>query len=294
MKTILVVGGTGLIGSSIVNRLLINKFKVNILSRSKVSSKDERIKYFNYHNVREGFENVSHVVFALGSAKPFNMNVTEYLDEIQAVENLLELCSEFNIAKLIVISSGGAIYGNVKTGAAKESDKLNPVSFYGYHKIVIEKLIQKSLVPFSILRLSNPYGFSFREHLTHGLINVAINKAINDETITIFGDGENIKDYIYVEDFLDALQSVINTEENDMILNIGSGYSCSTNDILRKIEIITNIKLKIKYIDKNINDIKRVCLDITAAEKKLAWKPQVSIEQGLKLSYQKLISKEEL
>lgn len=288
----LIVGGTGLLGEMITKKLLAEGLQVNVLTRGVKSSVilHSKANYYTYTDIEEAFFEVEKIIFVFGSLKPFDTDVKNYFEELEIFKKLLAYCEKYQIKKAILLSSGGAIYGNILDGKAKETTPNAPVSFYGYHKIVLEELIKKSKLPSIILRVSNPYGFDYRDNIAHGLINVVLSKIITNEKIVIFGDGNNIKDYIYIDDVTDSLYKALQSNITDAVYNIGFGYSYSINEILKKIFYITNKKLDITYQPENQNDIKRISLDITHALDVLDWRPIISIDDGILLTYKKLLN----
>lgn len=288
-NTILIIGGTGKIGNSFVESFLKQKFIVNVLARNISNfSNQENLHYFNFKNISDAFKNVKYVISVFGSLKPFDTNIKNYLEEYENMKLIIEKSEQANIEKFILISSSGSIYGDV-AHCVNESEIVAPKSFYGYQKYILENMIVASQMSYMILRVSNPYGFDVLSDYSHGLIDVAINKIINNKEIAIFGDGSNIKDYIYIDDLLCAVEKAMFSNVKNETLNIGFGKSFSINEILELIEKITNKQFKKRNIESHNVDIKEIYLDISKAEKLIEWKPIISSNQGIKLLYKRII-----
>lgn len=149
--------------------------------------------------------------------------------------DILSFMVENQVKDIVYISSGGAIYGSDSTHSHSESDDVFPVSSYGVVKLAIEKYMMQyaelyGLRPL-IIRLSNPYG-PYHYSMRQGVINIAITHALRGDLMQIWGDGCGRKDYIYVEDFADILFQLINKGVSREVINVGSGYTASVNEIV--------------------------------------------------------------
>ena len=159
---------------------------------------------------------------------------------------------KYHVKDIVFISSSGAIYGNHIGVKHAENEDSFPISSYGIVKLAIEKYIhlfsKRNNLSYLILRLSNPYG-PYHNSTKQGIINIAINKSINRDVLTVWGDGSNKKDYIFVGDFIQILMRLIDKNVSNEIINIGSGYSYSINEILNKVKLIESSFIW-KYNDK--------------------------------------------
>lgn len=205
---------------------------------------------------------------------------------------MLQIMHERNIEKFLFVSSGGTVYGN---GDEKSiGDKLEPICSYGALKQVSESYI--SLYNriyghhYNIARVSNPYGLGQHKYKTQGIIPIFINALLNNKPITVFGDGENIRDYIYVEDVIEALHIVCNYDKtDDAIFNIGSGESYSINQIIDIIEEELDQKFTaINHVDARSCDVDKNILNVVDSSNKLEWSPKTKLRDGIKKTYEKL------
>lgn len=177
--------------------------------------------------------------------------------------NLLELMKKYLIPKIYFFSSGGTVYGRNLPKKVKEENEKNPICSYGIIKLTIEKYItlfhQLYGLEYIIFRLSNPYGM-YHNSDRQGLINVILKKILKKEIVEIWGDGEIVRDYIYIQDLVKIVSSFIESDIKNEIFNLGSGDGYSINQI---IDIITNIvgPFELKYSMKRNFDIKNIVLN---------------------------------
>jgi UDP-glucose 4-epimerase len=257
MKNILVLGGFGFIGSNLLNYIdhhkqhdcnvivfdkqPVHPFGLKFQCVSKVYSGD----FGNRQDVDQIFEEnridrVFHFLNTTVPATSFDIRF-DIESNLLATIGLLESMLSHSVGNIIFISSGGAIYGNTLGLCHVENEDTFPLSSYGIVKLAIEKYIHmfshRNSLSYLILRLSNPFG-PFHYSMKQGMINVAIRKAIQREKFTVWGDGTNRKDYIFVEDFVDILMKLIELNVRNEVINIGSGCLYSINNILEKVKMI--------------------------------------------------------
>lgn len=199
--------------------------------------------------------------------------------------------------RLLYASSGGTVYGR-KTGHIpfSETDACSPACAYGIQKYTIEKYIScyshMGYLRSTILRISNPYGVLLPCSRKQGLIGVVLNRIKNGETVQIYGDPENVRDYIHLDDFCRAVLSCIETQCNG-VYNIGSGHGISVNEVLGIIESCLGTELKREYVSNE--QTRNLCdwavLDISKAERELGWKPQIEFKHGLEAMCSKLVTR---
>lgn len=177
------------------------------------------------------------VVHSLSTTIPVSTSSAKYDVETNLLPTLdvLGLMVEYGVKDIVFFSTGGAIYGTRNNKPHVESDAVYPVSSYGVIKLAIEKYMMQyaqlyNLHPL-IVRISNPYG-PYHYSMKQGVINVAIAKAIHNEVMTIWGEGDDKKDYIYVEDFVDILFRLISKKVYNEVINVGSGQLLSVNEIV--------------------------------------------------------------
>jgi UDP-glucose 4-epimerase len=280
---VLVLGGNGFIGSHLVDKLLLEGHFVRVFDknneyyRKPLHDVDYQLSEFGNRGLLsealKGIDVVFHLIITT-----LQSNVVESLF-------LLELCVANNIKKIIFISSGGTVYGIPQSVPVFEENQTNPICSYGISKLTIEKYLslfkQLHNLDFVIIRPSNPFGSRQNPFGIQGVIPIFLGKVLRNEPIRIWGTGDIIRDFIYVEDLVDALYraSIYNTTSN--VFNIGSGKGHSLNDLIAIIKTITGRDLSVTYSKSRNYDVPEIYLDITRANKELNWKLHTSLEQGI-------------
>ncbi|MFH1822840.1 MAG: NAD-dependent epimerase/dehydratase family protein [Patescibacteria group bacterium] len=249
-KTILILGGEGFIGRNLIDELKDNCNIISFDLKKNVKS-DNNIKFYKGNfTLKQDLEivfkenKVDIVIHALSTTIPSNSNENIIYDinsNLIATVELLDLMRKYSTSKIIFISSGGTVYGllNPKQSVVTEDYATNPICSYGIVKLSIEKYIYLYNylygTDYLVLRFANPYGKYHRSD-KQGLINVILNKIINHETLTIWGDGSTVRDYVYINDCASIVGILIEKNISNEIINIGSGTGHSVNDILKIIE----------------------------------------------------------
>jgi UDP-glucose 4-epimerase len=290
---ILILGGTGFIGSNLLERLDGSDHKIKVLLRNH--NKDikpySNVEYFysEYSKIEEVpnlFNNVELVVNLITTTYPTTSNSDMVYDInsnlINAVK-LLDLMKHHKINKSIFISSGGSVYGNTSKQFVNEEDPLNPISSYSIVKVAIESYLRLYHhlygIEYTILRASNPYGKQQSKIGIQGIIPTIFDRIMNDNPLEIWGDGSVIRDYIYIDDLIDAI--VVSIEQNIFgTYNIGSGIGSSILEVVETIEEITKKKCNIKFYPERKFDVKRVVLDTNKFKDVSEWIPKTSLKSG--------------
>ena len=231
-------------------------------------------------------ENKIDMVFhLLSSTVPATSANAQYDVESNLIPTLklLGIMEKYGVKNILYMSSGGAIYGDYLEKVHNEDDAVYPKSSYGIVKLAIEKylLSYSELYGFNslILRLSNPYG-PFHYNVRQGVVNIAIRKALAGETLQIWGSGNGIKDYIYIEDVSDIIMKLVKEGIQTGVYNIASGRTLSVNEIVEAIKRIIP-SFKYEYKEAFDVDVQNFELDITKLRKKLGGYKMTSFEEAL-------------
>jgi len=185
----------------------------------------------------------------------------------------------------IFFSSGGAVYGNSIDGRpSKESDNCVPIGWYGHAKLSAEHLISEfgrryGLV-YTILRISNPYGFQVPLHRSQGLIPMIINHTRAGNPLSIWGDGSARKDFLYHSDFVAALREIISRRLVG-VFNVSSGKSHTVNEVINFAEKALGKKIIVQYATANKWDVHDSLLDNSKIKSAIDWVPEVSLAEGI-------------
>jgi UDP-glucose 4-epimerase len=296
---VLVLGGNGFIGSHVVDRLLKENHSVRVFDkndehyRKPFSNVDYHLGEFgNRGLLSEALSGIEIVVHLISTTLPKTSNDDPVFDvQSNVIESLflLEQCVTHKIKKVIFISSGGTVYGSPQSIPVLEDDKNNPICSYGISKLTIEKYLylfrQLHNLDFVIIRPSNPFGSRQNPFGIQGVIPVFLGKVLQNESIQIWGSGDIVRDYIYVEDLVDAIYRTISINTSSHVFNIGSGKGHSLNQILAVIKDVTGHDLTVTYTKARTFDVQEIYLDVTRAAMELDWRPSTSLETGIKQTW---------
>ena len=216
---------------------------------------------FETHRFTHVFHFASSIIPALSTQNIQRDVETNLLPTI----GLMEVMKAYACANLLYLSSGGAVYGNELPTHKKESQACQPISSYGIIKLAVEHYIRLYAnlyqIDYLILRLSNPFGLHHRS-ATQGVMNIAIRKALRGESLVVWGDGSQAKDYLFASDISRAIMDLFEAQVKNQTLNIGSGATMTL------LEIIALVKTKVphfqvEFMEAMPTDVQQVSLDIT-------------------------------
>jgi UDP-glucose 4-epimerase len=298
----LVIGGNGFIGTHLVDVLLAANHKVKVLDLypSRYREPYPNVEYVvgdlgnhgEMHDAVQGMDWVFHLAYA---TLPQTSNEDPTYDVRSNVLNslqLLEECRNSSVQKIIFISSGGTVYGVPKQTPIPEDHPTDPICSYGITKLTIEKylaLYQKIWdLEYVVCRVSNPYGPLQNPFAKQGAISVFLGNVMQNKPITIWGTGEVVRDYIYIEDTAKALLQAAEYKsdaDSPRIFNIGGGHGTSLNQIVQEIKQIAGPKIEVKYTPARALDVPANVLDITRAKKYLNWAPETELGEGLRRTW---------
>jgi len=215
---------------------------------------------------------------------------------IEAEQNIaptlrfLQILQQYDGVQLIFVSSGGTLYGNPKTIPVSEDHGLYPRSYHGAGKAAIEAfLMAYSIRPgkqVTIFRPSNLYGPGQTMRQGFGVIRTMLENLRNDTMTEIWGDGENIRDFLYISDMLAVFDIVLDHKDHTGIYNVGAGKGHSINQIRQVIEQVCGKAFKFRYLPVRDVDVRQVVLDCSRLKEQLGWQPQVSLEQGIRQTWE--------
>ena len=292
-KNVLLLGGGGFIGTTLANHLHKNKFNVYIISKHFPLYKlNSEIRF--YKGDIDSFELLNIVlpicgtVIHLASSGHIEDPLKQIEKNITPTLNFLNILQNYKNIHLIYISSGGVVYGDSKIIPTNEGCLLNPISFYGWGKVTIETSLRIYLSKenVTVVRPSNIYGpHQFFKSNFSGVIRTMFEHILNNTTMEIWGDGETIRDFLYIDDMISALMCLIKLPFDNNTYNIGSGIGYSINQLKEIIELVCNKKLDIIYKPGREIDVKTLILDSSNFIKRTKWYPSISLEQGIESTW---------
>lgn len=279
-KNVLLIGGTGFIGRNIIDFVLkqeeFSNYNFVVLSRNNHNDKH----YSNLDYVKGDYAdknllislfykwNFTKVFHCATSTTPLSSGNNILCDingNLIATIGLLDVMKDFGCKLILYISSGGAVYGEKHLDMISENEICNPVSSYGVVKLTIENylhLFQTQYgISYLILRVSNPFG-KFHVSENQGVVNIAIRRVLKEIPMEVWGDGNQSKDYIYVDDLVKIIFLLLKNGIVNKTINVGSGKTQRLNRILDSIKIYLP-NLQVNYVASKETDVKDFCLDIS-------------------------------
>ncbi|MEJ9211411.1 NAD-dependent epimerase/dehydratase family protein [Bacillus smithii] len=298
MKAV-VTGGAGFIGSHLVEELLLQGAKVHVLD-NLVSGQLKNVHplaVMHIEDIRsQGAKQIikrekPDVVFHLAAQADVGQSIREPKYDadmnINGTINILEACREASVKKIIFASTSG-VYGNLQKDLISEKDLTMPISYYGLSKLTAESYIrlfhQLYGLSYTILRYGNVYGPRQSAKGEGGVIAIFLDRIKKGMPLTIHGDGEQTRDFVYVKDVVRANIAAVEKGDQETI-QVSTGKSISINHLVKMLTQIYGSPIETIYTHARTGDIKHSCLDNKKARQLLQWNPEVDIFNGLTETY---------
>ena len=294
-KTVLVTGGAGFIGSHLVDRLVSLGHKVVVVD--DLSS--GRLQYVNkgatfYHTSvtnpsleeifeREQPEIVNHHAAQISVARSVKDPVKDGEVNIQGTLRIVELSRRFGVHKIIFASSGGTVYGEPAYMPCDEKHPINPMSPYALSKHVAEEYLslyhQIYRLPYVTLRYGNVYGPRQDPHGEAGVVAIFAVAMLEGKQPRIFGSGDQERDFVYVDDVIDA--NILAMSEGYGEYNIGSGQGTSVNRIFELLKDTLKYRWSPVHGPAKPGEVFKISLESSRCRQELGWSPKVPLEEGI-------------
>jgi len=296
MSRVLITGGAGFIGSHIADACLHLGHEVVVVDNLSTGHRSNVNSNCEFHQLdirspqledvfkRHRFEIVCHQA-ALANVRDAMERPQTYADvNICGGVNVLECCSKYTVRKIIYASTAGCVYGEPRYLPVDERHPLAPRDPYGASKASLElylPLYQLNYgLAYTTLRYSNVYGPRQDPHGEAGVVAIFIGKMLGTTQPIINGDGEQLRDYIYVSDIVRANIAAFDRGSNETF-NLGLGIGTSVNQIFRSLCRILGTEVREVHGPPKLGEIHQIYVDTTKAAEQLGWTPEVSLEQGL-------------
>jgi UDP-glucose 4-epimerase len=226
------------------------------------------------------------IIYAAGSYTPADASRDPAADleiNLLPLVRCVEQAISVGVRRFVYLSSGGTVYGPTSL-PAQEDMPTAPVGAYGLARAAAEKYIalitrNTSTIP-SVLRLSNVYGPEQLPKPGFGFIPTAILRALRDEPIPLFNGGRDIRDYVYLDDVIEAILLALD-DDHAMTLNIGSGVGASGLDVIKTLESVLGESVKTHAEASRPQDVTSIILNIERAQSLLGWQPRQTLHSGL-------------
>lgn len=305
---ILVTGGAGFIGSHVVDAYIAQGHDVVVIDDLSTGHREFLNPTARFYQLdiadrsgvrevfaRERFGLVNHHAAQVDVRVSVADPLRDARTNLMGVLTLLEACREFSVRKFIFVSSGGVIYGEPEELPVPEDAPKKPISPYGVAKLASEFYLfsakQTWGLDYVALRYANVYGPRQTPKSEATVISTFSRQLVRSESVTIFGDGEQTRDFVFVSDVVAA--NLLATERlaeinrvpvrsiDDLAFNVGTGRETSINALLKIFSRVLQRECDAHYAPPRPGELQRNALDISKAQRVLGFVPKVSLEEGL-------------
>ncbi len=297
-----VIGGAGFIGRHLVEILLARGRRITVLGRRNLpfgtfpagvryvaGDYGERTLLLDLLNDVDEIIDLAYTTVPITS---FEDPVQDILNNLPPAVRLFEVASNFAIQKMVIISSGGTVYGPAQKLPIPEEHPTNPISPYGVTKLTIEKyaLLFHRLrgLPIVNVRPANAFGEGQKPFTGQGFVATAIASILTDKEIPVYGEIGTIRDYIHVTDVANGIVAALESGEPGSSYNIGSGVGRSNKDVLDALYPIAksaSLEPKVRILPPRQFDVAVNVLDSTKLEKGTGWTTKVPFMEGIKRTW---------
>ena len=298
----LVLGGKGFIGSHLVRRLKDLGYMVRVFDRpancgDKTVEVENGVEFYkgdfvNSSDLKNALEGVQYVFHLISTTTPKSSNDNPIYDietNLVGTLKLLEIVKTKKDIKIVFLSSGGTVYGLSNSYPIPETHPTKPICSYGLCKLTIENYLYTYNylynIDYVILRASNPYGENQNPKSIQGAVSVFMYKILMNQKIAIWGDGNIARDFIYINDVIDAIEIAMQKKLKHNIFNIGSGVATSLTELIKILCNITGCDPIVEHQPGRGLDVPVNFLDISLARSELDWTPKTPLANGLKKTW---------
>lgn len=302
VKYCCIIGGAGFIGSHLVPTLLRENRKVIVIGRNDRPSRplppgveyvpgDFGDKYF-LRGILRGVDEIIDLAYASVPKTSYDNPVQDIFDNLPPAVNLFETAGRCGISKVLMVSSGGVVYGRAEQVPINEAAPTAPISPYGITKLAVEKYAHMFHVtqglPVVCVRPANAYGESQRPFVGQGFVATAIASVLANQAITLFGDNGTVRDYIHAKDVATGIVAALNDGVPGEIYNIGSGVGRSNRDILDALTPLAaeaGLEMRLNVLPMRSFDVPVNILDSSKLQALTGWSPTVAFNDGIRRTW---------
>ena len=246
-----------------------------------------------WNDILDGASTVYHFAWSTLPEASNKNPLADASENILSALMLLEAAKREPTVRIVFASSGGTVYGVLKSVPADERHATRPRCAYGVSKLAVENYLTLYRDIWGVdcisLRIGNPYGPGQDVDRNFGAISTFASRVIKGEPISIYGDGAVVRDYIYITDLIEALIAAGKLRGGVTTLNIGSGVGKTLNDIVDALRGLTKpCPIIVNYVNARDFDVPISILDISLAQATLGWRPRVSFADGVRTTFEAL------
>ena len=302
MNSCLVIGGSGFIGRHVTRLLCESGRDVVVLGRRvsagytlpagcRYISGDYSDRQFLHSVLKHGCE-VIDLAYSTVPKTSYDDPVFDLVSNLPASVGLFQEALEAGVSRVVIVSSGGTVYGPPEELPLKESHPTRPVSPYGITKLTTDRyalMFHRNVgLPVVVVRPANAYGEEQRTGTGQGFIAAAIAAIRAGREVEIYGTQGTIRDYIHVADVAAGILSALDHGENGEIYNLGSGIGTSNLDIVRILETPagkSNLPVRTKILPERRFDVEANILDSSKLRSKSGWNPKIPLHAGIQMMW---------
>jgi len=297
---ILITGGAGFIGSNVADAYLAAGHDVAViddLSSGSAGNVDPRTRWYRV-DVRDAEldavfseerpEVVCHHAAQVSVRRSVEAPQADAEVNVLGSLNVFEAARRHGTRRIVFASTGGAIYGEQTGPPADETHPCRPRSPYAVAKLAVEHYLDYFRATFGleavVLRYANVYGPRQDPHGEAGVVAIFLQRILAGLAPTIFGDGEQVRDFVYVEDVVAANLAALRVAtppDETAVFNVGTGRATSVNELWRVIQAVARPAVGAYHEPARSGDVQRSVLDPARAARQLGWRPAVNVEEGL-------------
>ena len=295
-RSAMVTGGAGFIGSHLVDRLVDENYRVIIvddLSSGKLKNLNHRATFHHLSITQPSLLEVLNrekpdLVFHLAAQSSVPRSVKDPIldNEVNVLGTLrlLEAARRAGVEKVIYSSTGGALYGEPEQVPCPDDAPVAPISPYGMSKFMAEQYLEfysrQYRLNFTTLRYGNVYGPRQDPYGEAGVIAIFISAMLSGQRPRIFGDGNQRRDFVCVDDIVDANMAAI-FRGHRRAMNVATGQLTSVNELYEILKDITGFRWEAEHGPARAGDVYRISLDCSLAQNELGWTPKTDLAEGL-------------
>ncbi len=297
MSRVLVTGGAGFIGSHVVERFLEEGYEVHVidnLSSGKESNLSNKAALHVLDITSEDAKNlirelaperIVHMAAQISVTRSMREPVYDVNVNLGGILNILSAFDSSYMPFMTFVSTGGAIYGEQLEFPAKENHRNLPTSVYGLSKrcseLYLDLWARQFGLKYGVVRLANVYGPRQDPYGEAGVVAIFSKRLLNGEEVTIFGTGEQTRDFVYVKDVARAVARV-SSDQIEGIFNIGNAKENSVNQLYQAFCSVMGIDRAAHYEPARAGEQLRSVIDPTLAKETFGWEPKVTLQEGIK------------
>lgn len=288
----MVLGGTGFIGSAIVAELRARGWSTTVAARRVPEQRPADVRYASWDaddsEAAALFDRAfDHVFYAVGAPLPSQAEADPAAAVSATIGGLTRVLAALEtgaVGGFTFLSSGGTVYGDHGDVAVREEDECLPVTAYGIAKLTAEHFVRRYAARSGkcvrILRVANAYGPGQQAGRGQGLVGELLLAAREGTAVTVFGDGQTLRDYVFVSDVATAAVELASLPEAVLVVNVGTGAARSVEELIELVEATSGRTIERIRLPQRRCDVRAALMDVTRLRSLLEWQP-LSLSDGL-------------